>query len=137
MFSLLTTCYLELFIFVLILIAMKNKILLVCLMLSAGITRISFSQNLNPEKPNSGDHHYIEYTFQLTEGLNHPDDAEKADQIMQSLKGLVASSKTDYESHYIKVQVYDARITFESLVYVLELSGFKASALISTKNEEN
>lgn len=128
---------LELFIFVLILIVMKNQFLLICLILSAAISRLSFSQNLNPEKPISRDHHYIEYTFQLTEGLNHPEDAEKADQIMLSLKGLVASSKTDYESHYIKVQVYDARTTFESLVYVLELSGFKASALISTKNEEN
>lgn len=127
----------ELSVFLPILMAMKIKLLLAFLILSVTVPLLSFSQNQSPEKPISGDHHYIEYTFQLTEGLNHPDDAEKADQIMQSLKDLVVSSKTDYGSHYIKVQVYDARITFESLVYVLELSGFKASALISTKNEEN
>lgn len=117
---------------------MKLKISIGIIFLTGSIPFLSFSQNPGTANSNSyAEHQYLEYTFQLAAGLNTPADAERADQLMKSLKDMVVVSTTDFNTHIIRVSVYDARVTFESLVYVLELNGFKASDLISKKNEDH
>jgi hypothetical protein len=85
----------------------------------------------------TGHQHLIEYTFQITEGLTVPDDATRLDQILESLADLVAESRTDFTTRFIKVRVYDLRIPYESLVFAIEQHGFRAGPLLNTQEIHN